>query len=231
MSLILGMVVRDEVDRYLDEVLIKAKRICDELVILDDYSEDDTPGICEDHGCHVYQHPWGEPVFMEQENKVREYLWRHCLPRHARRGDWILSIDADELIQPHFKEYKDKLMSQGSVNNYTMQIYEAWGDRGQIRIDQAWNPLSKHTPVMSRWLPQVNYVFPMLHLHSGRVPLNQPGPTVPSGFNILHLGWSDPEDIPVKYERYTRNDPDPHPLMKAHYDSILQDPTLMEWIF
>lgn len=231
MSLILGMCVRDEADRYLDEVLIGAKKVCDELVILDDYSTDDTVGICEDHGATVYQHPMGKPCFMEMENKVREYLWRYCLPRHAKRGDWILSIDADELLQPQFQEYKDKLMNQDAVNNYTLQIYEAWGDRSKIRIDGTWNPMGKHTPFLSRWLPMVNYQFPLLHIHSGRVPLNQPGPMVPSGFNLLHLGWSDPEDIPRKHKRYVEMDPDPHPVMKAHYESMLREPTLMEWIF
>lgn len=229
MSLILGMVVRDEADRYLDEVLIKARRYVDELVILDDHSVDDTPSICEDHGATVYPYPSVESEFMTREHQVREYLWRYCLPRHARRGDWILSIDADEIVQEGFKDYKDKLMSQESVNNFSMQIYEAWGARDRIRIDRAWNPLGKHSPVLSRWLPMVNYKFHLLGLHSGRVPANQPGPLVPSGFSILHLGWADPEDIPRKYERYTSMDPDPHPLMQAHYDSILLEPTLMDW--
>ena len=229
MSLILGMCVRNEEDRYLDEVLIRAKRVADEIVIVDDYSTDDTVGVCEDHGCHVYQHKYGESCFMTRENQIRETLWRDYLPKHAKRGDWILSIDADEIIQDSFVDYKDKLMAQESVNQYTMQIYEAWGSRDKIRIDRAWNPMSKHTPALSRWLPQVNYRFPLLGIHSGRVPENQPGPQVPSGFSILHLGWADPEDIPRKYERYTRLDPNPHPLMQAHYDSILLEPVLMDW--
>lgn len=231
MSLIAAMVVKDEADRYLDEVLIGAKKWADKIIVLDDHSTDDTPGICEDHGCTVYTHDAGRSIFQEMENKLREYLWRRVLPRECRRGDWVLSLDADELLQPNFKDYKDKLLSQTGVNTYSVQIYEAWGDRHKIRIDRYWNPTGKYTPILTRWLPQVNYRFPLLTIHTGRIPMNSPGPTVPCGFNLLHLGWADSEDHQRKYDRYMEMDKEPHPVMVEHYASILQEPTLMEWIF
>lgn len=229
MNLITAMIVRNEADRYLPEVLTDAHVYSDKIVVLDDHSTDNTREVCREHDAIVYQHDYGKSIFWEREHTLREYLWKHILPREADPGDWILALDADEVMAEQFHVTLPKLMLQDHIHTYTMQIWEAWGDKYKIRVDGTWNPLTKQTPMMTRFLPQINYHFPQLGLHCGRVPMNIPKPWVPSGCGVLHWGWADSEEHREKYERYTENDPNPHPQMKIHYESILTEPTLIDW--
>jgi hypothetical protein len=228
MKLITAMIMRNEADRYLDEVLTKARRYSDKIVILDDNSDDNSIEVAEKHKATVYTHE-EESLFWTQEHTLREYLWKQILPREAEPGDWILALDADEILGEQFQCSKDIILRQENVNTYSFQIWEAWGDRTKIRIDGSWNPLGKHTPMMTRYQPSLNYQFPRIGLHCGRLPMNVQSPMIPSGCSVLHLGWANPEEHAEKIERYTKADKNPHPVMKQHYESMLQPPELIEW--
>src|SRR5436853_7301853 len=56
----------------------------DEIVVIDGGSGDDTVGIARRHGCRMVVHPFD--TFANQRNRAIE----------VARGDWVLSIDADE---------------------------------------------------------------------------------------------------------------------------------------
>ena len=228
MKLICAMIMKDESSRYLTEVLKEANRYSDKIVILDDNSTDNSIEIAEKLKARVYTHN-DESLFWKQEHTLREYLWREILPREADPGDWILALDADEILAEQFRISKDILLRQENVNTYFFQIWEAWGDRNQIRIDGTWNPAGKHTPMLTRFLPQVNYQFPSIGLHCGRLPMNAQGPAIPSGCSVLHLGWANPDEHADKINKYTEMDKNPHPTMKAHYESMLKEPETVEW--
>ncbi len=229
MNLITTMIVRNEADRYLPEVLSEAETYSDKIIVLDDCSTDNTVDVCEDHGATVYQHDEGRSIFWEKEHALREYLWKQILPREAHTGDWILTLDADEIMADQFKLSLPKLMLQDNINTYTMRFWESWGEKYKVRVDGTWNPLGKETPLMTRFLPQVNYRFPRIGLHCGRLPMNIATPVVPSGCGVLHLGWANPEEHEEKIKRYTENDPNPHPQMMQHYKSMREEPTLIDW--
>lgn len=222
------MIMRNEAERYLPEVLSQAQRYSDKIVILDDNSDDDSVKVAEKHKAKVYTHE-EEPLFWTQEHSLRECLWKEILPLEAEPGDWILALDCDELLGEQFQCSKDIILRQNNVGTFTFRIYEAWGSRDKVRIDGSWNPLSKETPMLTKYQPSVNYQFPHIGLHSGRVPMNVLGPIVPSGASLLHLGWSNPEEHADKIARYTKMDKNPHPAMKQHYESMLQPPELVEW--
>jgi len=61
---------------------------CDERVVVDGGSTDDTVTIAEKHGAVVYQHPWTD--HGAQKNIALS---------HAT-GDWVLMLDADERVPP-----------------------------------------------------------------------------------------------------------------------------------
>lgn len=59
---------------------------CDEIIILDSYSTDDTVSICREFGCEVY---------------FRSFDGYGAQKRHAvslAKNDWVLCIDADEVL-------------------------------------------------------------------------------------------------------------------------------------
>jgi glycosyltransferase involved in cell wall biosynthesis len=228
MKLVTAMIMRNEANRYLDEVLSKAKEYSDKIVILDDNSDDNSVEVAEKHKAQVYAHE-DEPLFWREEHSLREYLWKEILPREAEPGDWVLALDCDEILGEQFLFSKEMMLRQETVGTYSFQLFEAWGSRDKIRIDKYWNPRGKETPLLTRFEPSVNYIFPKIGLHCGRLPMNSLTPVVPSGCSLLHLGWSNPDEHEEKIERYLKNDPSPHPQMVEHYKSMREPPELMEW--
>ena len=85
MRLSVIIITRDEVHRI--GRAIEALAFADEIVVLDSGSTDGTPDVARAAGARVEQTvDW--PGFGQQKNRALELA----------RGDWILSIDADELV-------------------------------------------------------------------------------------------------------------------------------------
>ena len=74
------------------ECLGSVAGLCDEIVVLDSGSTDNTCAICERLGARVIRTDW--PGFGEQ--KRRAVL--------AARNDWVLALDADERVSPELAE-------------------------------------------------------------------------------------------------------------------------------
>jgi len=85
-TLSLCMIVRDE-EKLLPQCLESVKSIADEMVIVDTGSADRTVEIAESFGARVFHHTWNND-FAEARNVSL---------RHAT-SDWILVLDADEVI-------------------------------------------------------------------------------------------------------------------------------------
>lgn len=63
----------------------------DEIIVLDSGSTDETVAICRQYTPHVYETDW--PGFGVQKQRALE----------KARGDWVLSIDADEIVTPELR--------------------------------------------------------------------------------------------------------------------------------
>ncbi len=100
-SLSVIMIVRDEADRI---------RVCldavhgwaDEIIILDSGSRDDTVAICRQYTDQVEQTDW--PGFGRQKQRALD----------RASGDWVLSLDADEALDPELKREIDFTLAQHS---------------------------------------------------------------------------------------------------------------------
>lgn len=80
------IIAKDEADRIgpcLDSV-----SFCDEIVVLDSGSRDGTVALCRSKGARVLETDW--PGWIAQKNRAVD----------AARHDWILSLDADERVDP-----------------------------------------------------------------------------------------------------------------------------------
>jgi glycosyltransferase involved in cell wall biosynthesis len=64
----------------------------DEIIVVDSGSEDRTVDICEQFGARVYVNQW--PGYGKQKNFALDLV----------KGDWVLSIDADERVTPLLRE-------------------------------------------------------------------------------------------------------------------------------
>lgn len=64
----------------------------DELLVLDSGSRDRTPEVAREHGARVVETDW--PGYGPQKRRALEMA----------RGDWVLSLDADEVVSPALAE-------------------------------------------------------------------------------------------------------------------------------
>lgn len=80
------MIVKNE-EEVLSSCLDSVKTLVDEIVIVDTGSTDRTVAVAEGYGARVYHHPW-EDDYSKHRNQSLS---------HAT-GDWILIMDADEVI-------------------------------------------------------------------------------------------------------------------------------------
>jgi len=65
---------------------------CDEIIVMDSFSTDNTAAICREYTERVYQHEW--LGYIAQRNMVRD------LALHP----WILYLDSDEEISPDLRD-------------------------------------------------------------------------------------------------------------------------------
>lgn len=81
---------------------------CDEIVIVDSGSDDDTVALAKGRGARVINHPWSG--FGPQKNVALS---------HAT-GEWVLSIDADERVTPALADAIQAAMSEARFDGYEM---------------------------------------------------------------------------------------------------------------
>ncbi len=87
-SISLCMIVRDE-EKYLEQCLDSARKAVDEVIVVDTGSEDGTIRIAQKLGARVYHHRWKDDF-----SEARNFSLKQAT------GDWILYLDADEVLTP-----------------------------------------------------------------------------------------------------------------------------------
>ncbi len=86
MSLSVCMIVKNE-EHCLARALDSVKELADELVVVDTGSTDRTKEIAVQHAANVYDFPWRDNFSMARNFSLSK-----------ASGDWILVLDADEVI-------------------------------------------------------------------------------------------------------------------------------------
>ncbi|GAI87059.1 unnamed protein product, partial [marine sediment metagenome] len=127
MKLVAMMLMRNEANRFLKEVLEEVTSYVDEIVISDDASTDDSVYIANQFkNAHIWKHPISR--FRDEQNKLREELLNYTL---ARNPDWILALDADEILENKFKKEIRKMM-EASINWYQFIRCDMWNETHYI---------------------------------------------------------------------------------------------------
>lgn len=198
-SLSLCMIVKNE-EEHLAKCLISVKPVVDEMVVVDTGSTDRTKDIAGVFGAKVYDLAWKED-FSEARN---------CSLSKAS-GDWILVLDADEVLSPldyarltELVEKSDPVAYEMVSRNYTMQV-GAQGftvNDGKYRPEEAglgWHPSKK-----VRLFPNKNNIWfenPVHEFVEGTV--RRAGlPMKPCDIPVHHYGRLDQRKITAKGEAY-----------------------------
>ncbi len=80
---------------------LESVKWCDDIVIVDDFSKDNTLEIVKTYTDNIYQHKW------ENEGRHRNLAYSKA------RNEYILSLDSDERVTPELKEELIKLTGEG----------------------------------------------------------------------------------------------------------------------
>lgn len=115
----LCMIVRDE-EKHIRRCIESVKELVDEIVIVDTGSKDNTVEIAKEYGAKVYFQDW-EDDFSKAKNEAL---------RHAA-GDWIISLDADEVISKKDHERIRSLLNEKNVMGYRL-VQRTYQEKGAV---------------------------------------------------------------------------------------------------
>lgn len=98
---------RNSADKIRD--CLESVKWCDDLVIVDDFSKDQTLRIAKEYTDRIYQRKW------ENEGIQRNFAYSQA------KNEYILSLDSDERATPELKEELIRLIGQGfKYNGYNI---------------------------------------------------------------------------------------------------------------
>ncbi|MDQ7007848.1 MAG: glycosyltransferase family 2 protein [Acidobacteriota bacterium] len=114
-------------EKHLPRLLEAARNFADEVVVVDSGSTDATVAIARSHGARVIESDW--PGFGRQKQRALE----------EARGEWVLSLDADELPDAQLTESLAAVArGEGDeFDGYAMDRLTAY--QGEY-IRHAWSP-------------------------------------------------------------------------------------------
>ncbi len=214
----LSMIVRNESGRWLEQALLRHRDMIDAAVVVDDASDDDTAGI-------VQRALDGIPLELVRNHRsgfhnevdLRRLQWEATV---ATGPDWILNLDADELLEEGVGPRLRTLAAQTSHRRIGFALYDMWDDE-HYRDDALWNAHRRTWPMMYRYTPFFDYAWRETGQHCGRFPRTiEFFDPLPSVLRIQHMGWSRQADRRAKYERYMALDPEGRFGSLAQYASI-----------
>lgn len=218
-KIIVGMLVKNEAGRWLRQVCAILKDIADYFIVLDDASTDNTAIICEEYANKVKYSI--ESIWETNEVVLRKQLFNLCMEQSRNENDWIMIIDADEIIC-NYKELRPAMLNcPKHCDVFTFKFYDMWNSY-YYRDDGYWVAHYNNWPMAFR-ARKNNYVWNEQALHCGRFPKNIGTFAYISNFKIKHMGWSTSEDRQKKYDRYMRIDPRGKYGILEQYLSILDE--------
>ncbi|MGZ5056596.1 MAG: glycosyltransferase family 2 protein [Methylobacter sp.] len=97
----------------------------DEIIVLDSGSQDDTVSICHRYTDKVYETDW--PGFGIQKQRALD----------KASGDWVLSIDADEMVTPELRVEIEHALQQKEFQGYEIPRLSSYCGR-QMRHGGWW---------------------------------------------------------------------------------------------
>jgi len=85
------------------EMCLRSIDWVDEIIVVDSFSTDQSREVASRHTGKIFQREW--PGFIEQRNFAKKQA----------TGEWVLWIDADEVVSPQLRIEMDQALSQASA--------------------------------------------------------------------------------------------------------------------
>jgi glycosyltransferase involved in cell wall biosynthesis len=176
-----GLVITFNEEKNIGACIDSLLRVCNEVIIIDSHSNDNTVAIAKEKGAKVY---------------LQDFLGDGPQRIHGMQfcsNDWILNLDADEILDEDSYEF----MKSGDYHNdpYDAYLFRYYNYMGNKLINfSGWYPdytcrffnkktAAPSTSIVHQRVKGENMVRKNLHVH--------------------HYGWSSFYDIVAKKNQYT----------------------------
>lgn len=103
---ITGVIITFNEERNIERCLVSLKNVCDEIIVLDSFSTDQTEAICHSHHVKFVQHAFDGHI--QQKNRAMQLA----------ETDWVLSLDADEALTEELSQAILKVKQNPSGEAY-----------------------------------------------------------------------------------------------------------------
>jgi tetratricopeptide (TPR) repeat protein len=167
----LCMIVKNE-EAMLAKCLDSVSGAVDEIIVVDTGSQDRTVEIAKRYGARVYHHPW-EDSFSLARNQSLSYA----------TGDWILIMDADEVMQ---REDHAKLRQATRIPDYNIVSLSVHN----CRLDS--NIQTSFLPSVRLWRRKLDCHYEGIVHNELRLPTGEP--VLRGDIRIIHYGYGLAED-------------------------------------
>jgi len=192
---IIGVLMAKNEETFIPELLDQMKVFCDETLVLDGGSTDQTVSIALKKGARCRLEDKADGF---HEGRARRYLHYWAA---EYKPDWIFAPDADDIFipddLPKIREIVKLADSQG-INVVQFPYRYLWGDREHYRVDGHYGNL-----VASKLFRYVYEMPPLnreVHVVPAAAELFQPGKNIVVDVPLLHLGYMFTELRQQKYE-------------------------------
>jgi glycosyltransferase involved in cell wall biosynthesis len=162
MKLSVVLATRNE-EKNITECLESVKAIADEIVVVDEGSNDKTKEIAESLGARVIttEH---EPIFHVTKQKALD----------AATGDWILQLDADERVSEALAQEIKAVINMSEEDKRKRNFdpkKEKLFKRHQALIERRDGKIGRDTgEIVAFFIPRVNYFLGKSLIHAGVYP-------------------------------------------------------------
>ncbi len=212
------MIVKNEADVIL-RCIQSIESVADEFVVVDTGSEDDTVGRLRTHGIEVIRSQWYDDFSYSRNISIE----------HAR-SDWILWLDADDVVAPDALEKIDALKRTPAQCVYGFVVRnERGGDTGseflQARMFPRHPQLRFERRIHEQILPSARRLGMRMEPHHEVV--------------ICHKGYADPATVRKKARRnvdmllteYENTGPDPVMALEIadSYKMLGENDAAVQW--
>jgi glycosyltransferase involved in cell wall biosynthesis len=179
-------------------VLNHMKKFCQEIVIYDDGSTDDSVEVASRYTKYIIR---GKTNDFANELEHKQQLLDLAL---SLNPDWIIWLDADEVFDRQAETYGIRaLCNYGNANEidgFSFQEFNLWKSVNNYRTDELWHKLWQ----VRLWKNNGKLKFLQEKgLHHQIYPLGL-DKTCRSDLKVIHYGFSSEEKILQKYEMYKK---------------------------
>ena len=176
-----GLVITFNEETNIKNCILSLKRVCNEVIVIDSFSNDKTIEIAKSMGAKVYS----QKFLGDGPQRINGL--KYC------KNDWILNLDADERMDEDCYQFiKSK--------DYLKQPYDAYNFRFR-------HFLNKQEISHSGWYP--SYTCRFFNKKTAKPSSKKAHQSIQAVHlkntktHILHYGWKDFHQIIGKYNLYT----------------------------